>query len=123
MENAVVRIDGADTADLELRVTYRPNSQTAETVTVGAFSAAGTVAWTPQYAGITQLDAVPAAPDAKPVATKNVATRFDGFPLRGMIVMLLAGVILFGGMAWSIYVVYTKSPFVHEGSDHVLADD
>ncbi len=75
-----------------VRVTYRPGALSAhtETFTPGAAS----FEFTPERAGVVSV----AAGDA----TKSLSVRFKEAPLGGLVVMVLAGLILFGGAAISL---------------------
>jgi len=77
---------------------YRPNSETDSTELLPPTDPAGRVAWVPGDAGIVTLTAR-APGDEAPVATLNVAVRYGRFPLQGLGIMILAGVLLFGGAA------------------------
>lgn len=86
--------DGELLAGVELSALYRPNSETSHTEVIGTTDFAGQVQWTPTAAGIVTLSA---GPSSEPVASANVAVRFGAFPPQGLAIMLLAGVLLFGG--------------------------
>lgn len=75
----------------ELLVTYRPNSgiSVQEVVPVGG---AASVTWTPSRAGVVAL----ATPDG---GSTNVSVRFDRTPVSGLLILIVAGLILFGGAA------------------------
>jgi len=80
-----------------VEVLYRPNSQTSHTETLPPTGADGTVPWTPDDAGLATLTAhSPGQPEAV-IASRNVAVRFGGFPASGVGMMVLAGILLFGG--------------------------
>jgi hypothetical protein len=89
-----------DPTQISLKVIYRPNSATERKVFVGTFSESGTLAWKPQSPGITTLEAQDQA--GKKVASKNVASKFPSTPVSGVVVMLLAGMLLFGGASYSL---------------------
>lgn len=74
-------------------VTYRPGAVTAHDEVVSVPNAR-TVSWTPQRAGVVKI----AAGDD----TKNLSVRFTGAPATGILVMLVAGIILFGGAGLSL---------------------
>jgi hypothetical protein len=97
----VVRLEdfGAPTA-LRLKVVYRPNSETQREVIVGTFGADGTLVWRPEIPGITLLVAETA--DGRSVCQKRVATCFASTPVLGVLVMVFAGILLFGGAATSL---------------------
>jgi hypothetical protein len=75
-------------------VTYRPNSAIplVDTVTVGGFES---IRWTPERAGVVRV-AVPGGP------SRNLSVRFAALPVSGIVVLILAGLILFGGAAWAM---------------------
>ena len=68
-------------------VTYRPGAVTAttETFTPGA----STFTFSPEKAGVVQV--------ASGDASQSLSVRYVGTPIGGLIVMILAGLILFGG--------------------------
>ncbi len=76
-----------------LLVTYRPNSGIAYEEVVPA--SGSTATWTPTRAGVVAL-ATPAG------ASQNVSVRFDETPLSGILILTLAGVVLFGGAAFAM---------------------
>jgi hypothetical protein len=76
-----------------LIVTYRPNSSIPIEDRIPT-NAAGAAAWTPRYSGVVAL-ATPGGP------TQNVSVRFLTTPWSGVVVLTLAGLILFGGIIFS----------------------
>ena len=76
-----------------LFVTYRPGSSIPimEAIPVPDQQ---TVAWTPQYPGVVAL----ATADG---ASQNVSVRFRAIPGGGVFVLIAAGLILFGGIAFA----------------------
>lgn len=89
---------GAPLAGAEVEALYRPNSQTSFTETVGATDAAGRLSWVPRDAGIVTLSARPAG-GGDTLAAHTVAVRYGGFPASGLTIMVVAGLLLFGGAA------------------------
>ena len=81
---------------MPLRARYRPNSETAHTADLGTTGADGTVAWTPDDAGVVLLEA---GPEDAPLAQTRVSVRFGAFPPLGLLVMVVAALLLFGGAA------------------------
>ncbi len=71
-------------------VTYRPGAVTARTE-VFATNGLLTVGWTPKRAGVVQI--------STDDDSKNLSVRFSSSPILGILVMVVAGVILFGGAA------------------------
>lgn len=102
-------------------VTYRPNSATSQVAALGQFDAKGNFLWKPEKPGITSLVAWALKTDqlncqtdftaltdpklkkaVEKVASINVAVKFASTPIDGVIVMLFAGFLLFGGTIWSL---------------------
>ena len=73
-------------------VTYRPGAITAHSETFAPGTA--TFEFTPERAGVVSVAAGDAA--------RSLSVRFRGAPLGGIVVMVLAGLILFGGAAISL---------------------
>lgn len=94
------------TAPLEqfqISVTYRPNSMVSRTEELGHPDANGYLSWTPKDAGVTILKAtVPGSKDKDLSFSKQVSVRYGHFPLPGMLIILLASLTLFGGLAWTL---------------------
>lgn len=81
---------------------YRPNSQTSFTETLPPTDRDGSVTWTPRDAGIVTLEARTAAAGETPVATLDVAVRFEQFPPSGLAIMIFAALVLFGGAGFGM---------------------
>ena len=77
-----------------LFVTYRPNSVVAQrdTIRIGGFDS---VRWTPKRAGVVRL-ALPGG------ANQNISVRFTEAPLSGLLILIGAGLILFGGAIFAM---------------------
>ena len=100
-QDRVVSVSGVERAeDLVLWVVYSPNSETSTEEEVGRFSPGGTVTWSPSRFGIATLSARDAG--GQVVAAENAAILFAETPPAGVLVMLFAGVLLFGGAAYSL---------------------
>jgi hypothetical protein len=91
---------------------YRPNSSTTSTEHLAPTDQAGTVFWTPSAAGPVNLQAWPpsVAEGAAPAVTVAVAVRYGGFPLSGLVIMLLAGALLLGGAAFGMTMLLRTPP-------------
>ena len=76
-----------------LLVTYRPNSGIAFEEVVPASGTSAT--WTPSRPGVVAL-ATPAG------ASQNVSVRFDRTPVSGLVILTLAGLVLFGGAGFAM---------------------
>jgi len=85
--------EGSPLAGVEVKVTYRPESKVAETVVIGVTDSSGTLTWLPEDAGIVTVSARVAGESI----TKTVSVRFSSLPKRGMLVLIVAGLILIGG--------------------------
>ncbi len=103
-EPATLRFSEADSALAvdTVFVTYRPNSALAQrdTVLLGGFSS---MKWTPAHAGVVQI-ALPGG------ASRNVSVRFTAPPLSGILILIAAGLILFGGAAFSMRKLFSGGP-------------
>ena len=96
-----VSLTGADrVGDLWLWVIYSPNSETQTEEKIGRFSSGGAMIWNPTRFGIATLSA--RNDEGMAVATENVAILFAETPGSGVLVMLFAGLLLFGGAGLSL---------------------
>lgn len=98
---------GEPLAGARLDAHYRPNSQTASREPLAPTDAAGRTEWTPRAAGIATLELLD--PDGgPPLASLNTAIRYGGFPAAGMVVMIVAGLLLFGGAAFGTWMLFSE---------------
>lgn len=90
-------------------VTYRPNSIVAQrdTIRIGGFES---VKWTPARAGVVRIG----LPDG---AAQNVSVRFTGIPLSGLLILIVAGTILFGGA------VFAMRKLLEDGDPLIMPED
>lgn len=96
-ETATIRVTGeadAPVAGAAVQAVYRPGSNVERAVEVGTTGADGTVAWTPDGAGLVALT----AGEGDAAQSKNLSVRFRGLPLSGLIILLGAGIVLYGGI-------------------------
>lgn len=92
-ETATLTVTGEEDQPLAgkvVEITYRPNSETTSIETLSPTDPSGQVAWTPRDAGIVTLT-------VGDLVSHNVAVRFGRFPSAGLAIMILAGMLLFGG--------------------------
>lgn len=80
--------------------TYRPRSSVARTDSLSAEAPATRFNWTPRDAGVVTIRAGE--------ASRNVSVRFGGISTSGLIVMLLAGGILFGGVGFAFRILFQE---------------
>lgn len=110
-----VQVTLAQPSDM-LVVTYRPNSSVLRRDTLRSDAPAASFAWTPDRAGVVALSTKD--------ASRNVSVRFRGFSWQGLLVMLIAAGILFGGAGFAFRMMfqdeeedetmdYDSSPFRH----------
>jgi len=88
---------------LDLWVAYSPNSETEIVTEVGRVNNEGEIAWTPAKFGIATLSVRDDA--GATVASANVAIVYSKTPISGVLVMLFAGSLLFGGAVVSLALV------------------
>ena len=85
----------------ELLIAYRPNSSVVRRDTLRASVPTTEFIWTPKDAGVVAL--------STSSASRNVSVRFQEFSWKGLVVMLLAGSILFGGVIFAFRVLFSKT--------------
>ena len=97
----IVRIADVEHAEnLRLWVICSPNSETQTEEEIGQFSSDGVITWNPSRFGIATLSA--RDDQGGIVVSENVAVLFAKTPTAGVLVMIFAGVLLFGGAAFSL---------------------
>lgn len=101
--------DGSPLPGVVLSARYRPNSETVHTEELGITGPDGSLTWTPADAGVVTLEATGAG-SAQPIAQHQVAVRFGAFPAVGLLVMLVAATLLFGGAALGFRLLLRPPP-------------
>lgn len=91
VRSETVRVTFSEPVDT-VRVTYRPGAITAHTETFTPGSAV--FEFKPTRAGVVSV--------AAGETSRSLSVRFHGAPVSGLVVMGLAGLILFGGAAFSL---------------------
>jgi hypothetical protein len=97
-ETVTISLDQPET---QVVIAYRPNSSVVRRDTLRSDAPASEFSWTPQKAGVVALSTTS--------ASRNVSVRFEGFSYPGLIVMLLAGGVLFGGVIFAFRVLFSKT--------------
>lgn len=105
--------DGVPVGSATVSAEYRPNSRTMVAEPVGTTDAFGNVEWTPSDAGLVRLTAT-AADSEEASASKAVSVRYVSFPLEGILTMLIAGIILFGGAGLGMSVLMREEKIPEE---------
>lgn len=96
-----VTVSGSGGAeDLDLWVVYSPNSETSTEEKIGGVPVLGEVPWTPARSGIATVSVRDAS--GQILAAENVAILFESTPSSGVMVMIFAGILLFGGAGFSM---------------------
>ena len=99
--NQKVTLSGTEQPeDLTLWVVYSPNSETQTEDEIGAFSSTGVITWIPARFGIATLSV--RTDDGEKIASENVAILFAETPVAGVLVMIFAALLLFGGAGFSL---------------------
>lgn len=100
---------GAPAPGAQVVAVYRPSSNTVHRQELTPVDASGTVLWTPTDAGPVTLQVWPAgadhSADTQPDTALTVAVRFGSFPPSGLLTMLLAGLLLFGGAVTAFWML------------------
>jgi len=100
-QTTTITLQGAeDPTQWSLTFTYRPNSKTSRTTVAQPFQANGALNWKPDDSGIVQI-AVQGPGEGDKIA-KIIAVRFPSPPASGIVILLIAGAILFGGAGYSL---------------------
>ncbi len=95
---------GEPVAGAQIVVTYRPGSRVSREEAVGQSNAVGSIDWTPSDAGLATITATwPGTDDTRATATTTVSVRFQGAPLDGILIMIVAGLVLAVGSVVRIY--------------------
>lgn len=101
--------DGTPAAGALVVAVYRPASNTVHRQELTPVDASGTVLWTPTDAGPVTLQVWPPgsdpSADRQPATTLTVAVRFGTFPPSGLLIMIVAGVLLFGGAIAAFWIL------------------
>lgn len=96
--SVTVTRDGVPLPGARIEAHYRPNSQTSSRESLAPTGPDGRTEWTPTDAGIVTLEVL-GPEDGAPLASVNTAVRMGYFPAGGIAVMVIAGLLLFGGAA------------------------
>jgi hypothetical protein len=99
---------GFETPQSYLKITYRPNSSIVETDSI-PLDMAASFTWTPDKAGVYNF--------SSDSFSTNVSVRFQGVSWTGIVTMVLAGLILFGGAAFAFRNLFKKSAETKEEID------
>lgn len=79
-----------------VNIIWRPNSAVPETVTMHVDGVS--FEWTPSKAGVARIEAV----SDGVVTAQNVSVRYDQYPASGIMILIVAGIILFGGAGFAM---------------------
>lgn len=99
MEIFVKNDEGLDCQLAALNVIYRPNSETERKENIGSPASDCKISWTPKNPGITILSVTY---KDREVARKQISTKFNKTPTLGVLVLVVAGCILYGGIIYSM---------------------
>lgn len=101
-EPIAVTFDNENREGLTLRVIYRPNSETEKIEKAGSFDENGGLTWTPTEPGLATLTIMNEGGES--LASLEVGVCFSETPAGGILVMVLAGLLLFGGAGFSLVI-------------------
>lgn len=99
-QSAIIQLD-ENLADTMLVITYRPNSNIAVTDTLRSLRPTSIFIWTPARSGVVMIS-------TSSGINENVSIGFSDFSWSGLLVMLLAGSILFGGVSYAFRTLFRK---------------
>jgi len=89
--------NGQPVSGAVVSVEYRPNSSVPKLEDAGTTDTLGRLTWTPIDAGIATVKAT----YGEISTSQNIAIKFSKFPLSGLFIFLFAGILLYGGIAFS----------------------
>ena len=97
--------DGEACSSAQVSVTYRPNSKTEKEVVIGSPQAACELTWIPEDPGIVRITV---KVNGKTEAEKRASVRFAKTPASGIVILIFAGLVLYGGIAYSFKVSFSR---------------
>lgn len=100
--HVIVEDETGPMAGAIVQIEYRPNSSTARTETLEPTDQSGMTAWTPRDAGLVRISVT--GPEGT-IATTAVSIRFTRFEAGGIGIMLFAGLFLFGGAGYGMWLL------------------
>ena len=92
--------EGRPIEGAQVTVVFRPGSEVEHCVDLGQTGRDGRCAWTPEDAGIVRMCAEWERAGLRCSAYRNVSVRFRHVPASGVVVALVAGLILYGTVAY-----------------------
>ncbi len=92
-------------------IAYRPNSSVVRRDTLFSDTPTQSFQWIPVSAGVVAL--------STESYSRNVSVRFRGLSWQGLLVMLLAGAILFGGVFFAFRVLFSKKEITEEMEEEI----
>lgn len=100
--------EGAPVEGAEIRAVYRPQSEVEQTEIVGTTGTEGSVAWVPGQSGVVDLEAV--LPADGSTLSRSISVRFRGVPLTGLLILVFAGLILYGTVIRGFRILTSTEP-------------
>lgn len=101
-EPIAITYEAENSKELLLQVTYRPNSETEKREKPRSFEEGGRLMWTPTEPGLATLTVMNKGGES--LASLEIGVCFSETPAWGIIVMVLAGLLLFGGAGFSLVI-------------------
>lgn len=91
-----------------LTVSYRPNSSVVKTAYIVNNPSEKSFDWVPEYPGVVALSYVDKSNGGNTTVSRNLSIRFDGLSVSGLLVMLFAGTVLFGGAGFAFRTLFAE---------------
>ena len=92
-----------------VNVTYRPNSIIPANMPAGQTRSDGTLNWIPELPGICRI----AYEKNGQTEETTISVRYDGPPLSGIFIMIVAGIILYGGIGYFMVHMFSSPKNPH----------
>lgn len=115
--------DGEPMVGVYVHARYYPRTTVQRGEAICKTGEDGTCTWTPQFAGLVRIRVDDHRPELQesgvltdrereqaPLHTQTFSIRFDGPPVSGIVMFLVAFTILFGSLSWSLTELLVRAP-------------
>lgn len=100
--------EGVRQAGVDIEGVYYPATEIEEHAILCTTDERGECVWTPRYSGLVRLTALK--------QSQVIGVRYPSMPVSALLIFLFAGSLLFGGLAWSMYHLFTAPLRDEEGN-------
>lgn len=100
---------GKPVRGVEITALYRPGSRVERSENLGLTGTDGSLTWSPSSAGLVTLST---SGDGAPALSRDLSVKYRGLPLPGLIILILAGTILYGGVIRGFRMLKSPPPIL-----------